>query len=113
MPPLFGECSHRIIPCGLDAGPTTLNGSEALAQIYEASRRSDSLPSFNYSHGPQKPYSGGASNFEAVSGQGFRGVEPWSSVGIRDSFHSHEGVEQPGFGHAFLPGHNAVRYQGH
>lgn len=95
------------------AGPTSVAGADALAQIIEASRRgSDSLPSLNY--GMHKPF-GGVAGFEAAAAQTYRQPEPWSPVGLRDNFpvHPMDGNEQAAFSHAFMSGHNTVRYPGH
>ena len=91
-------------------------GQDALAQIFEASRRgSDSLPGLSPSHSIQRPFNGMA-NFDPAPGQHARGMEPWSPVGVRDSFHSMQPLDSPDhtpYGSMFMPGHNPMRYQGH
>ena len=84
-------------------------GPDALAQIIEASRRSDSLPGPTYSQSFQKPLGN-------LPGPAPRSLEGWGAVAGRDagSMQQIDSGEPIGFAHPpFFAGHTSMRYQGY
>ncbi len=101
------------------AGPNSVAGPDALAQIFEASRRgSDTLPGANYpSQGFQKPFGGlPAAAFDPATAPSPRSLDPWGAVAPREGgpMQQLDGGDHIGFASPpFFSGHTSMRYQGY